>query len=518
MIFSSNSSCNVGALSEVTTKKNCGVERVSDGRFFGGVVFCSFVAALNTVATMQPLLGLIVGLISYVIVLGSLLFKGPWSAFLWVLLFASCSFESEAYVAGMDSDVKLYGFARMPVIGFVGVLALVLLCYIALTWKRKPSLETLERHPILKNVNRCLNVMLVSGVIMFALAYLTNDNTVASQGWYMRTAVGEAARDAFCILVLKFVIVSVLIDRKYIERLVLDMTSILVALSLTGLIVSLLGWHGVYYSDKTHTVLSPLSHIFASSLLLIGFFQKGARRKVSMICGGISLVALMVLFPSPLSGTWAVMQVLLLVVLLLMLTSVKRLSVIVLTAALVVSAAPPVLDNLEVDGLVQYKFSQATNLAASFLTGEDVSDSAHSANTRVDEFVNAAWELLEKPQYLLFGKGFGGSTAHHTDVAWTDEGDFSTEQVNSGVFVRLHTTPSLILLKHGLVGLGLFVLLFVACVSGIRKSPWAFLGIYWLTFYFASFPTLALLGCSALVIGVYGIEKASNMKEAASYA
>ncbi|BAK43915.1 flagellar biosynthesis [Eggerthella sp. YY7918] len=196
-------------------------------------------------------------------------------------------------------------------------------------------------------------------------------------------------------------------------------------------------------------------------------------------------------------------------VVLLVLLSPRRLIVALLSIGMVIVLAPSALEVIKVDQLVVYKFGQVIELVKGVSAGSDSFDTAHSAYTRVDEFANVALEYAEKPWFIVFGKGFGGSIAHHTLSEWSNQGDFSTDQVASGSFVRLHTTPSLIFLKHGLIGLMLFVALFSFAVLHIRKTPWLFIGIFWFSFYYSSFATLALVGGTALILGIYNVENNS---------
>ena len=122
---------------------------------------------------------------------------------------------------------------------------------------------------------------------------------------------------------------------------------------------------------------------------------------------------------------------------------------------------------------------------------------------RIDELVNICMEYINKPMYLVFGKGLVGSITHHTfTISWAGVGSFSAAQQQAGVYIRMHESINLIFLKYGLIGVVGLTKLLLILFKCIKRSPWAIIGFLWILFYVGVYQTM-LFGAVAMCLGIY---------------
>ena len=105
--------------------------------------------------------------------------------------------------------------------------------------------------------------------------------------------------------------------------------------------------------------------------------------------------------------------------------------------------------------------------------------------------------------YFLFGKGFAGTTLHHTNLLDWERGGgtFSREQITHGIYYQMHESINLIYLRHGLCGLTFFISMISSLIKHIKCSPWAAIGLIWFVFYWGFGNTL-WIGAVAIVLAL----------------
>ena len=210
--------------------------------------------------------------------------------------------------------------------------------------------------------------------------------------------------------------------------------------------------------------------------------------------------------PTPIGSKWYLILVAAFIGILVMkahIKSVKSMVVIGVLSLIVVSfVADPLLDSLG-DNYVGWKLKQTLHVLNVFSeSGEDwLLSQDHSALYRIDEPLNIFIEYTQKPSYLIFGKGFGGTTLHHTNILmWeTDRGAFSNEQVLMGAYSQMHESFACLFLRHGILGLAFIVVTMKNIFKRLYLSPWGIIACVWFIFYW-SYGLAILLGAVALVL------------------
>jgi hypothetical protein len=83
-----------------------------------------------------------------------------------------------------------------------------------------------------------------------------------------------------------------------------------------------------------------------------------------------------------------------------------------------------------------------------------------SPQYRVIQFYNIVGNLIKNPQYLIFGKGFGGYFSDDLFYHYgaSTDGGYSAKEVSSRKFVNPHSSVNEVLLRFGLMGV---VILFI---------------------------------------------------------
>ncbi len=135
-----------------------------------------------------------------------------------------------------------------------------------------------------------------------------------------------------------------------------------------------------------------------------------------------------------------------------------------------------------------------------------------SPQFRVTEFLNTCIELLNKPWYLLTGKGYLGSIVDHLDMFRRIGGEFSDYQWNNGTFYFLHESLNLLLLNNGLMGLWLWIRSFGFTIRNYKKSFFVLFGGIWFCVNYGYSVALTTVGLAAFIIGLMDINQVQNIE------
>lgn len=151
------------------------------------------------------------------------------------------------------------------------------------------------------------------------------------------------------------------------------------------------------------------------------------------------------------------------------------------------------------------KFGQIKGLFA-FGDSDWLSNMPASPRYRVEELINIFIEFINKPWFLLTGKGYLGSIKDYTGffgLVSTAErsAGFSAAEWNNGTFYALHEFCTN-LIVFGSLGVAFFVKLIKCAKKNIQQNVWLIAGILWFaTSYSYSF-TVASFGIVALFYGL----------------
>ncbi|PIS45052.1 MAG: hypothetical protein COT22_07280 [Ignavibacteria bacterium CG08_land_8_20_14_0_20_37_9] len=99
---------------------------------------------------------------------------------------------------------------------------------------------------------------------------------------------------------------------------------------------------------------------------------------------------------------------------------------------------------------------------------------SESGGLRLYELMNVSAELSDSIYQMLFGKGFGGAYTFNTfpfnSADPLDLKSYSEDQLQSGIYYATHSFSAYMLLKYGLIGLGIYLLIPLLIVFKAFKS------------------------------------------------
>jgi len=255
--------------------------------------------------------------------------------------------------------------------------------------------------------------------------------------------------------------------------------------------------------DKVLMVPLP-SFYFSCILLFLGQLPK-IKDKIVVIVAFASTVIFQLFFDSCMNGkSWIVFITTIIVGLYyLAANSIKRNfvlygTILVILGFFIIRLVP------KVDSFIsETKNTKLLEFVSMFAAADsgDLDDMDSSSQFRFLEFINVAEQYIEQPYFALTGRGYGGSI-HSNGYFWDrSESGFSLDQYDSDKFYRLHESMNVIFLKFGIIGLFFFILLLFKLLMGIKFSPWCYVGLIWLFFFWGYQNSLLFIGLPAMVFG-----------------
>lgn len=132
-----------------------------------------------------------------------------------------------------------------------------------------------------------------------------------------------------------------------------------------------------------------------------------------------------------------------------------------------------------------------------------------SPRFRVAEFISIAIEYIDKPGYMLLGKGVLGTIIDHTNSFGSSflPGTFSEEEWSIGAFYSMHFVVASFLLWNGILGLWFYISTIVKNIHFFSKSIFLFVGTVWFAVYYGYSATMTVFGILALLLGYLEIEE-----------
>lgn len=470
-------------------------ERLSNNKWFW--IFSAFIVTfLNILGTRSSVINLNLALyfIQYAIILFYTA-KNPTKGFLFYILFASCALEFDTFLyINEQAPFKRYTLFTSPSIFTITTVFLLLRLY---TTRYHRGLLNKQTRLFLKG----LIVMGVTGAISFGFAYLFNDNNMQTLPVYPDEF--ETQFRLFFLLVCTFLSTVILMQDELTASYIKDSSySILVGLTAATVLSILMGFRGYYATEEI--MMGPLVVCFSPCILL--FINRSNKTKYFDLIVFLAILVLSISCPNTMGSKW---YLIVFAVLLYFLWSRFQIKSKLLLVALVFVGLYfiPLLGTLlegyfSSSGFSGHKLSQAVGMLDFFSTGSFESwflSLDRSAQFRVDEPWNIFIEYNEKPMYMLFGKGFGGTITQHTPfLDWAGPGAFNDVQAGHGIYYNMHETLSNLFLRHGYFGLFFFVVVLYYLFKNM-SNPWSLFAAMWFVFFW-TYGVSFRLGAVALAI------------------
>lgn len=480
------------------------------------IIFCiiGFVlGVLSNISIHSSILSFLVAILGYIIVTVLILKKNLLGAFRYFLLLTALSIESDTFITG-DSSVSMdrYSFLRLPFLeGYLYLLYLIVIYFLVREQNQRKTLIYYK----CAQLRKWLFLFLISGIISIIVGMLVNDNGIMRWDYYPKMAISQLI--SFLPLFFIF-LTSIELTKSPNNKVAIIKTCelVLIIISITIFIsVFLFGVTGLY---GDHVIMiGPLS-IALTPILIAFFFYKESHFRIVCLLAGLLMFVGSIIYGTAIGSKWYIILIAAVAELIILGTGFKSVVNVIIVGLislmLISSFAEPILKMIGND-YISWKLSQTLHLLSlsGGAGGDWYAGLDHSTLYRLDEPNNVLIEYSKKPWFALFGKGFGGTTLHHTNILlWEyDNGAFSSAQVTMGAYSQLHETLAMMMLRHGIIGIIFMVLTLINIFKKLTTTPWAMVALIWFLFYW-TYGLALLIGAVALVI-VYAEDSSTHNKK-----
>lgn len=477
-------------------------------------LFVLIILMLNSLGSYFSFIPAILAIIEIVYLLYLFVKKDTKKYVAFLLIFTITSMERVGMVTG-----NLYSIMYIPFVRGYHYYILLFLPFLIIIKDYKFLIRQ-----ILSTKKKAITIFVFGLMAMFVLNLLTSvvtffvdDNALVTSGYFFlffrRTFLSNYT--IICVIVLMYYHIFKYND--FIGFMKKILISIALAIVLNTLFCAL--FNCVYQYGKTDILMLTLSNFYLPMFSLFIFFKDYKKNKVLFILISIIAILFSILYPSVLAGKW--WMVIIATIILIFIYSVKPLykknKKLFITASITGFVLLLILLKSNVymlidDPLLQGKLIQVVKL---FDIGNPdwFSNIPSSPRFRIEEFINVMGELINKPLYLIQGKGMAGSVVPmYNEGAWYDLGAFTAAEIQIGIFYNVHETINVLALRSGLIGISFFMYFILKSILNLYKSPWLIIGVVWFVFYLTVFPTL-WFGLIAFMIGLIEIDKGVDKYE-----
>lgn len=431
--------------------------------------------------------------------------KGNVRSFIcFYLLFASVTIENTLFTEGKHID-EVYSFLNLPGIAYYHLFFMLFFFYFSLLLSRKKKYVFNVRRDV------CLISIFLLGFIMLVYSISINDNGLTSIEGMVRFSIIDAYETLWILFLALIILFSFDNYPEFKNELKEISIKTLVGVSLAGIFLFLIGNFSTW--SNTKNLICPLMFFFSPALILIALERKNWLPY--FLLGAIStLVQIKNTLGIP-GAFWLYLFLVVLVFYIKFFRNLRRCAKkpLLFVASIATLIAIPLvityLLSLDPDSnYVSFKLRKMVDML-SFEGGFETwyKSVGNSIGIRVEQFINAFIELVNKPWAFILGKGYGGTiTRYWGSYNWDVYGNIYPDlQVDNKVYSSFLTGIVELIINFGLPGI-LFVLLltknFVVEVFR-KKGSWMYvMGVFWLFVFFYFYNSMAI-GLVWFCIGCY---------------
>lgn len=447
---------------------------------------------LNLFSVKVVHLGTFLSIIEYALIIYELARGKTLSAFLFFLIFDTVSYEMDYFLYLENPPFTRYSFFVLPFVGPFAQIFTIILIYFQTKRKYgriKPSSDS-------SYFMRWLLILLIAGVLQGFICILLNDNRTGDSSLYPVVYIIETMK---YVALMAFLGAGFLLSEgEYNRKVIIGCSkTLLLSLGLIALISVLIGYEAYTTEVISGNLLAPMASLFIPFSFTFMSYEGIAKGKgINFILFAISILILLVCFvrPNVMGSKWYLVVGASLFVWFsstIHIKSIRTYFIMVVGAFVLINVlAEPLTALFSNNDYNSWKASQlidSIDILRYNSFYEWFFSLAPSPAYRIDELLNIGIEYIEKPLYALFGKGFGGTTLHHTPfLNWEKGGGtFSNEQIQLGAYYAMHESLAVIFLRHGILGIVFFIDTIVSLIRKIPYSNWAMLGLIWFFFFWS---------------------------------
>lgn len=478
------------------------------------IVFFFIIFFINSLGTYIPFLPPLLAIFEIFYLLYLFLKRNIREYVIYLLIFTITSVERVGLVSG-----DMYNILYLPYIGGYHYYVLITIPYILILKDYKFIFNK-----VIKTKKTNLTFFVIGIVLIFiinmitsVMTYFLNDNNLVSNGYYFlffrRNFLSNYTLSSMIIFLYYFIQKN----NKFVTEIKQTLFGLTISMAICMITCKI--FNCVYYYGDSGVYMISLASFFLPSLCLFLYHKEFKSYKYLIILLSFISLLLSITNPSILAGKWWLLIICIIAMLFIhgiIYTYKKSKKLFIILTCIIISCLV-ILSNINLakyinDPLLQGKLIQVQKLFD--ITNPNwFSNIPESPRFRLEEFINIISELLNKPIYLLQGKGMAGSVIPTINAgSWYDLGSFTINELNAGAFFNVHETINRLTLQTGLIGLIFFLIVMLRSILNIIKSPWIFIGIIWFIFYFGIFPSL-WYGLAALIVGFTDIENVRTENE-----
>lgn len=477
--------------------------------YMRNIVVLTGLYILAAFGARNQLLGLGLAILEWAVLFSLALQKQYFKSYCMLIAFIMTSFETTTFTSEVVSDdATVYSIYSLPLVRSILCYAFIIFLCIAFRARYHADFKAkIRSFPEVRKVLNFFPVMLISGIITGLLVFIVNDNGVATSGWYFTKYVEFTIK---IITLMSLIYSAALIcigdpeKRRQLEKFC---EQLIICAALATTITLIIGLRG-YYGSKGTLIFMPLATSIAAALILFCGFKR-ANRLVYFLIGAIFSFEIMFVAGSHMGSKFYLVPAASFIILVLKGMRNGKLGsfagfifilfiVIAGSGLTITSTYIGTYNNWKLNQLLQLFEFRGNTLASWYF------QLPNSPRIRVDEFMSTLYEYIQKPWYLLFGKGTAGTITHlWGNTIWTIKGSgaFSDYEIDSGIFMFMHESLNVLFIRHGLLGLSFFVSVIIMLVKKMLKSPWALIALIWFVFYWGTYRSW-WIGAIALILAL----------------
>lgn len=466
------------------------------------ILLASLIASLNVLFYNNYTIAMII-IAFELAILAYYFFKNDMTRYIGsYLIFLCLSFEFEVLV-GVE---QFYGFKNFRVLGVnLGIIALL---PVVLAGLRKIKIKKISKEfPHLYKFAVILLFMNITGFMFGLFQILINDNGIQNMDNILAAFIAVNYKMmAIPFLMILSIAYIITCEKGKLKQLESYLIAILIGV-VVSLIVSLTtGNFGKYGGVDTLLVTNVIHYV--PFMVLFPFYKHYKAPKIVII---FSIIGTILALMYNASGKMIIVYMMVPIAICVMMWRRRKilpLMLVLLVLPVVVILGIQIADIFASSSLL---FNSKLTQALSFLNFGDsnwILNMPSSPRTRIVEFINIAYEYLEKPWFLLFGKGNMGTITDHIGMLGTafNLGAYSMNEWVNGAFYGVHETMNILFLYNGLFGLIFYLYMIKFVFTKFTKSPWVLIGGFWFLMVYGFSVTMSAFGITALLLGFIAVD------------
>ena len=472
------------------------------------ILLVALLALLNAYSKNYPVIGMVLGVGEVICLIFMIFMRTSLEKYLKIFfVFSATCMDTPLFVFGENSNRNLYSFVNLPLIHSYHILLFLFVPIISIIMTNRRFHSYIKQLKCNKDIFRFVKLftyVYVGGIFIGLLNILIGDNHAWSHlGFYLDIFKHQFFLfSCYYFLVLDCSILYITNNNSS-DHMINLFVNIFRSIAIASIASCLIGWSADLGSGTV--LLLSQSSFFAAIILLLPLYDYG---EVMDTLLGVVLIIVMSKKSSAFAGKWWLYIFLILLICAFKCVKMKRTIkvrqfivrlLIIYVFIIAVFAFSVNIAQIGGYGLAQYKFNQAKELISVFSDNwyENV---PASPKMRIDEFINIWIEFVEKPHYLLLGKGLSGTIIQHTNVLnWDLIGStFSGKEIEYGLFAYVHETINILALSSGILGLCFVISEVRFFIKTVEKSCIEIVGFIWFAFFFGSSYLSLIIGLGCL--------------------